>query len=78
VTVVFGEEFIDVILGLQRANRLSLDSPFWLQCAESHLANYIWEKNDFPAGELLILSKLTNEDLRLAMRASGDEIFPNR
>jgi hypothetical protein len=69
VTVVFREEPIGLIRSLQRSNRLPFDSPFWLQCAESHLANYLWETNDYPPQTGLTIDRLSDENLRLAMRA---------
>jgi hypothetical protein len=77
VTVVFSEDPVGVIRSMQRSNRLSLDSHFWLECAESQLADYLWTKNDYPPGELLIIFDLLDQNLRLAMQARN-EIFPSR
>ena len=72
VTVVFGEAAIGIIRSLQPANPLSLNSPFWLYCAERHLADYLWETNNYPPVRGLTIDRLSDENLRLAMRASQE------
>lgn len=70
VTVVFGEAAIRLVQSLQPSSPLSLNSPFWLRFAESHLATYLWEKNDYPPGGRLMLDQLSEENLRLATRSN--------
>ena len=76
VTVVFGETAIGMIRSLQTSNPLSLNNPFWLHCAEGYLADYLWEKNDYPPLRRLIIDRLSDENLRLALRAAKNDIFP--
>jgi hypothetical protein len=68
VTVVFVEEAIRQVQR-QRSIPLGLNSPFWLGCAERHLATYLWEKNDCPPVGRLTIDKLSAENLYVAMRA---------
>ena len=42
-------------------------SPFWIVCAESLLANYLWEQNDFPPADRLIIHELPPDELMLAV-----------
>jgi hypothetical protein len=70
VTVAFGEAAIGLVQILQESNPLSLASPFWLHFAESHLALYLWEKNDYPPGGQLMIERLSEENLRLAIRST--------
>ena len=69
VIVVFGEAVMRMVQR-QRSFPLLLSSPFWLRCAERHLATYLWEKDDYPPAGRLIIEQLSHENLRLAMRAS--------
>lgn len=70
VIVAFGEAAIGLVQRLQGSNPLSLISPFWLRFAELHLATYLWEKNDFPQGGRLTIDHLSDENLRLTIRAN--------
>lgn len=68
VIVAFGEAAIGLVQSLQESIPLSLLSPFWLRFAELHLATYLWERNDYPEGGRLIIERLSDEELRLAIR----------
>lgn len=54
-------------------DRLTLESSFWIVCAERHLADYLWENEDYPPGAKLIVNQLTIEDLDSARRWNCDE-----
>jgi hypothetical protein len=68
VTVAFAEAAIRRIQSL-RLIPLPANSPFWLRCAERHLATYLWEMNNYPPAGSLRIDQLSDENLRLAMRA---------
>ena len=48
-------------------NRLRLESSFWVACAERHLADYLWENDDYPPDARLIIEEPNIDDLELAM-----------
>jgi len=48
--------------------RLSLASSYWINCAELHLAAYLWEHDDCPPNGSLQVDQLTLDDLDLATR----------
>jgi len=48
--------------------RIRLGSSFWICCAEKHLANYVWQKDDYPPDDKLWVSQLEPEDLITAIR----------
>jgi hypothetical protein len=48
--------------------RLSLNSSYWICCAERHLADYLWENDDYPPEARLKVEVLTLDDLNLAQR----------
>ena len=48
--------------------RLSLASSYWINCAERHLAAYLWEHDDYPPNGNLQVDQLTLDDLDLARR----------
>ena len=52
----------------QRQILLSDNSDFWLTLAEQHLAAYVWNNNQSPAGGHLVVSQLASDDLVLAAR----------
>jgi len=66
ITVGFVEDLI-TRLQLRRRMRLSETSLFWLVCAESILANYLWEKNEYPPGGRLVVNDLPPDELMLAI-----------
>lgn len=48
--------------------RISGDSSYWICCAERHLADYLWEQDDYPPDGVLKVVLLTPRDLNLARR----------
>ena len=66
VTVGFDEEII-ARLRIRRRNQLSETSLFWLVCAESSLATYLWKKNEYPPDGRLIINELSPDELMLAL-----------
>ena len=66
VTVAFSEAAIRLVQSSQPSIPLSLNSPFWLRCAERDLATYLWKKNELPPGGRLIIDQLLVEDQYLA------------
>ncbi len=65
IRVSFGEELI-AHLRIRRRIPLSETSLFWLVCAESSLATYLWEKNDYPPDDRLRVKELSPDQLMLA------------
>lgn len=53
--------------------RITLESSFWITCAESHLATYLWENEDYPPEAKLTVDQLTIDDLDVARRWNCDE-----
>jgi len=53
--------------------RLTLESSYWISCAERHLATYLWENDDYPPDAKLTVSQLTLDDLDLARRWNCDK-----
>jgi hypothetical protein len=51
--------------------RLSLNSSYWIYCAERHLADYLWEKDGYPPEARLEVEVLTLDDLNLARHWSN-------
>lgn len=47
--------------------RISNSCSFWICCAERHLANYLWEKDDYPAGDQLAVDLLDPDDVMSAV-----------
>ena len=66
VQVGFDENLV-ASLRIRRRIPLSETSVFWLVCAESYLATYLWEKNEFPPNGRLIISELAPDELMLAL-----------
>ena len=66
IRVGFDEKLITQ-LRLRRRMALTDTSMFWLVCAETCLANYLWEKNDYPPGGRLIVNELSPDELMLAV-----------
>lgn len=48
--------------------RIANESSYWICCAERHLADYLWENDDYPPDGNLTVEMLTIEDLNLAIR----------
>ena len=66
INVSFGAELI-AYLRIRRRNQLSETSPFWLVCAEAYLANYLWEKDQYPPDGRLNIDELPPDELMLAL-----------
>src|SRR5437660_4493349 len=66
IRVSFDESLV-AHLRLRRRIPLSETSMFWLVCAESSLATYLWEKNDYPPDGRLIINELSPDELMLAL-----------
>jgi hypothetical protein len=66
VSVGFDRNLIDRIR-IRNSNSLPDRSVFWLVCAESYLANYLWEQNGFPPDGWLIIDELSPDELMLAL-----------
>jgi hypothetical protein len=52
---------------IRRRTPLSDTSVFWLVCAESCLANYLWEFDEFPLHDYLAIQHLSPDELMLAL-----------
>jgi len=48
--------------------RISLASSYWINCAERHLAEYLWEHEACPPHRRLTINDLTIADIDLAQR----------
>jgi hypothetical protein len=55
-------------IALRSRGRISTKSSYWLSCAERHLAEYLWENDNYPPDGKLRVEQLTPEDLNLAIR----------
>jgi hypothetical protein len=66
VHVSFAPELI-TILRIRRRIPLSEASRFWIVCAESCLANYLWEYDQLPPNHSLAIDELGPEELMLAL-----------
>lgn len=53
--------------------RITLASSFWINCAERHLTDYVWEHEDYPPDGWITVDQLTLEDIDLALRWNSDE-----
>ena len=60
-------------LRIRRRIPLSETSMFWVACAESCLANYLWEKNEYPPDGRLAISELSPDELMLALHWRDSE-----
>ena len=54
-------------LKIRRRSPLSEASFFWLVCAETCLANYLWEHDQLPPNHYLAIDELGPEELMLAL-----------
>jgi hypothetical protein len=48
--------------------RIVAGNTFWIYCAERHLADYVFEKDDYPIDGTFTIDQLTSEDFDQAMR----------
>jgi hypothetical protein len=67
ITVDISDSAVAEIIS-RSGGRLSLDSSYWICCAERHLADYLWENDDYPPEARLKVEVLTLNDLNLARR----------
>ena len=61
IVTIAAELFPDIFR--QTRGRISNSCSFWICCAERHLANYLWEKDDYPAGDRLAVDYLDPDDV---------------
>ena len=66
VHVSFAPELI-ATLRLRRRIPLAETSVFWIVCAESRLANYLWEHDQLPPHDHLAIHELSPNELMLAL-----------
>jgi hypothetical protein len=67
ITVSFSQNaFADAIR--RSCGRLTFESAFWLTSAERHLADYLWEHEDYPPDARITIDCLTPDDVDLARR----------
>jgi hypothetical protein len=57
------------------AGRITNESSFWINCAERHLADYLWEADDYPPDGRITVEYLTPVDVDSAQRW-GMEVPP--
>jgi hypothetical protein len=67
ITVDISDSAVAEIVS-RSSGRLSLSSSYWICCAERHLADYLWENDDYPPAARLKVEALTLNDLNLARR----------
>ena len=72
IRVGFDEKVIASLL-IRRRIPLSETSKFWLVCAESCLATYLWEKNEYPPEGRLTINELPPDELMLALHWRDSE-----
>lgn len=65
VVTIPAEFFADI--SLQTRGKISNSCSYWICCAERHLANYLWEKDDYPAGNRLVIDYLDPDDVMSAV-----------
>ena len=58
---------------IKRSNRrITFESSFWVNAAERHLSDYLFEHNDYPPNAELRISELTLDDIDSARRWGRD------
>lgn len=67
ITVDISDSAVAEIVS-RSSGRLSFNSSYWICCAERHLAEYLWENDDYPPEARLKIEVLTLDDLNLARR----------
>jgi len=67
ITVGIDRQVVNEIT-LRSRERVSSESSYWIVCAERHLAEYMWENENYPPDGKLRVEQLTLEDLNLAIR----------
>ena len=53
---------------IRTRGRIQPGNAFWIFCAERHLANHVWEKDDFPTNDRIRIEELDREGLLSALR----------
>lgn len=48
---------------LHARERVPLSSPFWISCAENHLAEYLWEHNALPIDNKLMVDCMSPAEI---------------
>jgi hypothetical protein len=67
ITVHLSDRAVAEVISRTRG-RLTIESGYWIVCAERHLADYLWENADYPPDGILTVDQLTLDDLDLARR----------
>jgi len=67
ITVRIDQKAVDEIT-LRSRGRIEIESSYWICCAERHLAEYLWENDNYPPDGKFRVEQLTPEDLNLAIR----------
>lgn len=67
ITVEISPDAVAEVM-LRSRRRISLNSSYWIACAERHLASYLWENDDYPPDARLTVTELSLDDLDLALR----------
>jgi hypothetical protein len=67
ITVEISNSVREQIVARSRG-RISMDSSYWVACAERHLATYLLENDDYPPDTKLLADQPTLDDLDLALR----------
>jgi hypothetical protein len=67
ITVTFDTRAAAEVIERSR-RRITFESSFWVTAAERHLAEYLWEHNDWPADGNLRIEQLTLDDIDMAVR----------
>jgi hypothetical protein len=67
ITVTFDTRAAAEVIERSR-RRITFESSFWVTAAERHLAEYLWEHNDWPPDGNLRIEQLTLDDIDMAGR----------
>jgi hypothetical protein len=65
IVTIAAKLFADIFR--QTRGKISNSGSFWICCAERHLANYLWEKGDYPDGDRLVVDYLDPDDVMSAV-----------
>ena len=72
ITVAFDTRAAAEVIERSR-RRITFESSFWVNAAERHLAEYLWEQNDYPPDARLTIDQLTLDDMDSARRWGREE-----
>ena len=67
ITVDFSEAAISEV-SRRSCGRITHESSFWINCAERHLSDYLWENDDYPPDGKITIYYLTPDDVDSARR----------